>query len=741
VHLQWLVPTWVWPLLLLAAVGGAVWVRRVYRRTVPQPSPSTRRLLVVLRTAAVVIVLLAVARPLLVLDRDVREPAVVAVVLEDSGSMALRDRDDRPTRWRQAVGVAAAIDSTLAASGTGAEFVLLRGNGRDALEPTDLASARVDTPTAVGSDLPAIVTRTRQRLLTRSLRGIVVLSDGHSDAGRSEGRPGRTPLWLAGVGDPEGQADRRLADLRYPDAVHVGEPLLVDVAVRQQAAASGDSLRVRLRHEGRVVDERAGPAADLRRWELTWTPTEVGLAVLEVEVAALDNERFLANNRATLAVDVQKDRARVLLLGPTAGWDARFLAQAALAEPRLALETVRPGPDGPRLADSLAAWRPPTSAAGWREDWEAVVLAGPPTGLLADAGETLAAAVDEGLGLLVLAADAAAEQAPRRWTEPLRQVLPVEPEGPRLRPIDARLQIADGGRGHPVLADLDDGGGLAQLPPVRLISPARVRGGARPLLLAGTEPLLVAAPPSAGRVLWFGGRRLWELAFWQRPEGGAAGDHAGRRLLRQLLLWTALGDEAGGVTWLGRQLAFEEGQALPVAVRWRDLRGDPVTEHPVTVLVQRAEAGETEAGETEAGETEARHTLRPVAARPGEYAGTLPPLAPGRWRLVPRGEDDPPVVGAAREVVVTAAASELRQVSQDRRNLRQTAARLGGRALDVGDAGERAMLLGELGALDLGARRAVRQARLEPGATWPWLLVATLLLGAEWLVRRRAGLL
>ena len=448
-------------------------------------------------------------------------------------------------------------------------------------------------------------------------------------------------------------------------------------------------------------------------------------------MAALDNERFLANNRATLAVDVQKDRARVLLLGHTAGWDARFLAQAALAEPRLALETVRPGPDGPRLADSLVAWRPPAAAAAWLADWDAVVLAGPPTAPLVGAGEALTAAVDEGLGLLVLAADAAAEQAPRRWTEPLRRALPVVPEGPRLRPVDARVRIAEAGRGHPVLADLDDGGGLAQLPPVRLISPARVRDGARPLLLAGSAPLLVAAPPSGGRVLWFGGRRLWELAFWQRPEGLPAADHAGRRLLRQLLLWAALGDEASGVNWLGRRLAYEEGQALPVAVRWRDLRGDPVTEHPVTVLVQRDDPTGTEAS----------HTLRPEPSRPGEYAGTLPPLAPGRWRLVPRGEDDPPVVGAAREIVVTAAASERRQVSQDRRNLRQTAARLGGRALDAGNAGDRAALLDDLGALDLGARRAVRQARLEPAASWPWLLAATLLLGAEWLVRRRAGLL
>lgn len=725
-----MMPTWAWGPLLIAAVAWVIWVQRVYARTVPAPRPAMRRLLTGLRIAAGLLVLLALARPLLVTEQAVEEPAVLAVVIEDSGSMALQDRDDRPTRWRGALAQAAAIDSLAQAAGADVEFLLMRGNGRGDLVATTLAEARQDTPRAVGSDLPALVSQARQRLLARPLRGLVVFSDGHSDPGRLAGAAGGAPLWLVGVGDPDGVADRSVTDLRYPDAVHVGEPVLVDLAVRQPTAtAPGDSVTVRLRLGDEVVDERSGPASDLTRWELTWTPRDAGLAVLEVEVSALDNERFQGNNRATLAVDVAEERARVLLLAPRPGWDGRFLSQAALAEPRLQLRVVRPGPDGPVFADSLASWQAPSDAAAWRRDWDAVVLAGPPGDLLPDGGQELAGAVRQGLGLLVLVGDDTGTVVTPPWTRPVADLLPVRGIAGRSRPGEFQLQLAPDGRGHPVLDGV--GGDLAALPPLRWLMPTELRPGARPLLQAGDRPVLAAWEQGTGRAAWFGARRLWELAFWQPAQQGPVAARPGEQLVRQLLLWTAVGDQRGGLAWLGRQLVFEEGEPVPVAVAWRDLRGDPRAGAEVTVEV----SGEGEA----AGDR--IHRLRPDPSRPGIYESVLPPLPPGRWQLTPRGLGDPPVPGTAREVVVTDAARERAQVRQDRRYLRQLAARVGGTAVDGDQAAGRATLLAELSGLPLEAEQTRRQARLEPGASWAWLVVVVSMLGVEWFLRRRQGLL
>ena len=724
--------------MVLVAAGCVVWARWTYARTVPLPPLGARRWLVALRASVCLLVLVAVARPLLIRLQTVQEPALVAVVVEDSGSMALRDLAGGADRWRRAWTVAAALDSLVSARDIGATVEMSRGNGRLPLVAQPLAPARADTPRAVGTDLPALIAQARQQYLGRPLRALVVISDGHSESVATVTGGGALPLLLVGVGDVQGPADRYLADLRYPDTVHRGEPLTVELAVGQRwgaATVGGDSLRVVLRQAEEVVASAVVPGGDLVRLELTWTPAETGLAVLEVEVAALDNERFPGNNRATLAVDVQKDRARLLLIAPKPGWDVRFLAQAAQRESRLGLTVVRPGPAGPVLADSLTAWQAPLTAAAWREDWDGVVLVGPPGAWLPDGGAELERAVRQGLGLCILAGDVASDHRTRIWPVPLRRSLPVELESDRLLAGEFFLDAPDQASRHPVLAGVTHGTGagsaLADLPPLRRLQPARVKPIGEVLLLAGPDrPLLVASRLEAGRILWFGGRRLWEQAFWQLPAQQEAVEHPGRRLLRQMLLWTALGDESEGVALLGQRLVYEEGEPLPVAARWRDLRGVAVIGRDLEVEVAPAGGGESRV-----------YSLRPDPIRPGIASAELPPLPPGRWRLTPRGGGETGVTGPARDIVVTRAEREQAQVRQDRRSLRQTADRLGGLYLDAERPEDVARLLASVAQLDLAPADTMRQDRHEPASGWPWLALAVGLLTAEWLLRRRHGLL
>ncbi len=729
---QWQIPVWGWPVLVAAAVACAWWTWRAYADTTPAPAPRVRRLLASLRVAVCLAVLLAVAGPLLVRTRTVVEPAVVALVVEDSGSMALADGPAGPDRWRRAWDAVAMADSVLAASGDAPDVIVMQGNGRAAPVPRILAEAVVDTPRAVGTDLASLVAQVRQQLLARQLRGIVLVSDGHGEPAAAAMSAG-VPVVLAGVGEAAGGADRYLADLRYPDRVHRGEPMTVEVAVGQRreagAATPADSLRVTLSRDGEVVAEAKAPAADLVRRDLVFTPDRTGLTVLEVAVEALDNERFPGNNRATIAVDVRPDRSRVLLLAPVPGWDVRFLAQAARREARLGLTVVQPGPTGPVLADSLVAWQAPMTASAWTDAWDAVVLAGPPGAWLPDVGVSLAAAVNDGLGLLMLAADGSSERRARPWPVPLLNVAPVQTVGDLPTRGDFVVAAAAGGATHPVTGGLGDG--LGDLPPLRWLQRAQARTGGDVLLEAAAGgPVLVVGRPGRGRTLWFGGRRLWEQAFWQLPAQGGEGEHPGARLLRQMLLWTTLGDDAGGIALLGSRLVFEEGEPVPVAVSWRDLGGDPVVGRPMVLDVAAEGGGEART-----------FALQPDPARPGVAVGTVPPLPPGRWVLTPRGGGDDGPAGDPRRVVVTRAGSEQAQVGQDRRALRQLAGRLGGAYVDLAGAGGRDEFLAAVAELEADPVPVARRSRHEPAAGWPWLVLSVGLLGAEWSMRRRQGLL
>jgi hypothetical protein len=757
-HILWFLPPWGWLVIVLAGVVGFLHARWVYRRTVPMPTDRVRRLLVGLRTSAVAFLLLALGQPVLLRLLPQREPAVVAVVVEDSGSMGLADATtDTPTaaaRWSAGWDLAIDIGAMLAEAGDDAEMVCLRGNGLRAPEATSPAAAVAGDPDAVGTDLDVLLAQARQQLLGRAVRGLVLVADGNTTTADGVNAPpaaaeSGAPTWVVGVGDPVGPADRLLTDLRYPEIVFQGEAATIEVAVAdrfQLPAAKGSPATVRLREGGAVIAEATRPGVgDLQRFTLRFTANETGMRVYTLEVSALANERFLGNNQATIVIDVRKDRARLLLLAPRLGWDARFLAQAAEKEPRLALETVHPGERGPVLADSMAAWRAPTTVEGWRR-WDGVILMGPPGSFVPDAS-ALAQAVRAGMGLLVLTASSGSGDVHGRvdeWPTPLKDIVPVRVTAGGRRGGESFLALAPDANRHPILAEVLGGAvagpPLSGLPPLRGVRAVTVRDEGRTLLVAADTsgapqgaPVLVVGQAGAGRVAWFGGWQLWELAFWEPPHDLAADDRQPvRRLLRNLLVWTALGEQQSGVSLLGRRLVYQEGEPVKVEARWLDLRGEPVTDQRLSVRLEY---------EDRPAETARTFSLRPDLSRPGVGVADLPPLPAGRYRVTPIGGGETPLEGPARPLVVTPATVEQTQVRQDRRHLRQLAARTGATYVDAQAPEERQQLIAAVAGLDLAPVVLARERRWDLWSSWPYLTAVVVLLATEWIVRRRQGML
>lgn len=770
----WPLPTWAWPLLPAAALILVVWVHSQYGRTVPAVPAGRRRLLVALRSAALILLLLALAGPSLYQTSRRERPPEIVVVVDDSGSMALPDGGGGATRWRAALRLAAAVDSLARRRGGGVTVTLLRGNG---LEPArELTPGTVgadadgaESPGAIGTDLDGLLREVAGRWSGRPLRAVALITDGHSSAG-PPAAPTRAaagaacPVLAIGVGDPVGPPDRLIEDLRYPDVAYQGDRIAVaaDIGVRA-GADDGAPITVRLRAGGRIVAEAvrpADPGDGVFELELTVPAQTPGLQVYDIEVAPLANERFRDNNRATLAVDVRRDRSRLLCLAGRPGWDARFLAQAAAAESRLRLDTVYRGRTGLVLADSQRAWASPRQAAGWRR-WDGVALLG--WGDLRHEVDwrSLGAAVEEGLGLLVLAAGASAGSAPSGKApgeaagadaseappSDLADLLPVAMAATGWRPGPWQLRPDPEGAAHPLLAGVTHGTppgrGLdnGRFPPLARIMDAVPQAGAVTLLRGegaaaarGVEPpVLVAGRRGQGHVTWFGAQRLWELAFWETPQAPATdGEHPGRRLLRNLLIWTASGGQESGLRLTGRRQVYQEGERMRLETQWTDLRGLPVTDRPVAVELRSAE---------EAAAQPRLFATEPTADRPGWAQAVLPPLPPGRYTARPVSPGSPPVEGPEVSFVVTPRSLEAGQTRQDRQALRALAARWGGSYVP-GDAPDAtAQLAAALARVPWTGDRQAAQRRRDPWRGWPLLIMATALLGAEWAIRRGSGML
>ena len=782
---HWSTPAWMWPLLLVVAAGAVFLALWAYDRTIPRPPGRLRRILGILRSAVFILLVAAIAGPVFSLLRIGSVSAELLVVIEDSGSMSIRDNDDPESsarsdprsRWEGALAWAAALDSIFSGHAPAVDMVFLRGNGLDPVREFRLDDPVISSPTRHGTDLAVLLRQARDRMAGRSVRAMVLISDGQetrsspvgnrqlgahglSDGESVQGAHVTVPLMVVGVGDPSGSADRVIKDLRYPETAHEGDEVLVEFSVDHRFASGyvGSSLQVRLVGKTGVMTEMTLPVVDrVVPVSLGFKPDGHGLQVYSLEVSTLDNERFLDNNKASLAIDVRKERSRLLLLTGAPGWDVRFLAQAAASEERINLAVVFPAANGLVFADSLVPWVAPDDPSGW-STWDGVIISDWSGPLTTQDWEPLRAAVEGGLGLLVIpGAGTGGPQGPVAPPQTLARMLPVLVTGWHWSSGPLFASVVSSQAGHPILEGLQGsremmaGKGLVALPPLHRLVKTGTRSGAMVLMTGrrreqvtgvADSPLLVINKLGEGRVAWFGGRSLWEVAFWDLSRGGAdpavagsdSGGSHGRRLLRNLLVWTSSGEKNSGPVFTGRQKVFQEGQRIRLAAQWRDMRGRPVVGRKLSLQLRQDVAGVDSSRVR-------TFTLSRRDGASGFAEVALPPLPPGRYSVQLVGEGDPPVKGRIESLVVSGHSIESTQVRMDRRRLVQLAARGRGEFFMVSpsEAGNR--LFENLLAQDWSGEELTRMNRLDLWSGWPFLGLVTILLGLEWFLRRRNGLL
>jgi len=727
-NIEWTAPLlWTLPLVALMVATGP-WTRRHYRRTTPSVSLSLRRLLILIRSLAVVVLLVAALGPVLVFEREVVEPAVVRVLVEDSRSMAMGDGADGRSRWRTATALAAEVDSVVAGLDGGVVTELIRGNGIAAARPLNVPAS---PPEADGTSLTRLL---RDGGAAGPARITVLLTDGHQTTGNGTAVASNGAVALVGVGDPVGPPDVHVQMPRTPDEAQVGDEIAVEIEVA--LGGWGDrpvpELTVVLEHEGVEVGRRMlKPAAGdaLARCEIVDVPDSAGLRVLTARVLPVAGEALTANNDASAAVVVREGRQRILLLASRPGWMVRFLAVAAAGEERVDVSVVAPTASGPAFAEG-GVWTAPATADAWAR-WDGVIVADAGAG--AWLGEGFAAAASEGLGVLFIAAT-----GDRPWSEDLKALWPVSAPG-RSELGARRLRVAPDAAGHPVLTGLNDLDASLRLgPPVPMVSVVEAGGGARVVLEArGAEggdprPVLVTRRDGSGRTAWLGGADLWEQVFWRPPTGLRAAGPGLEPLLANLLVWLAQGTDEIGATLLGRRHVYHEGEPFEVRARSLELGGRPGAP-PTRLEVRRLDGG----GDFE----DVRLSMRPVPGDERISAVVVGPLPPGRYELAPLGDEAIEAVGPSREIAVTATSLEDRQGRQDRTALRALATSLDATLLDGNSNAGRRSLLRLISDLDLQADRRTVRSTLMPWSTWPFVVLVVLLLGLEWFLRRRHGLL
>ena len=715
---------------LLVAAVVAVW------RWPAGLSPGRRAALLALRLLVIGAVAWLIVQPEVRWRSRRNLPAEVAVLLDASRSMGIRDAGPeadvtRAQAVREAVAASAEAFAALAPRAAVRPYAF----GSRARPADTLAAEPADPRTDLAEGLRAVAGRSRgvQGPFAPKLAAVVVVSDGCANrrpgdavaVARDLARRG-VPVHTVLAGSPvptEGTRDVAVRGVRAPDRAFAGNQAEVRATVAALGLA-GTTVEVVLSVDGEVADRRRlTPDAPRTVDEIVFAPRleKPGPARLCLSVEPVEGERVTTNNRAETTVRVEQGGIRALYLqgrlSPEGKYLARTLADAREIDlERRLLVGKAPGPAAPKPADL--------------ESVDVLIVGDVPAAALPP--ETIARVrqrIRTGeLGLLMLGGLDA--YGPGGWAgAELADVLPFgieashgQVKGPltfRLTKEGARHAVFRGDRGGALPASALDS--LPALPGASEVGAVRADGRVLANSAEGA-PLLAVRTVGEGRVAAATCDTTWPWALATEKTGGPA---MHRRLWRRVVVWLALRDGPPGDDF------YVMTDRTQVVLTDR--------ERPPQVLVTVGVRGDEPPGVRVEGPATATVALvrRPGAdASQAEYRGMARLREAGTYTVVAEGT----VAGEARRaeapVTVREHDFEFASLLADADRLGQVAQAGGGTACGLEGLPD---LLTELaGWVQPQHVPAERRVSLAKGQVFLAVIVA--LMAAEWLVRRRWGL-
>ncbi len=369
-------------LLLIAAALIGIPAVLSYGTVRGKSSRRDRWVLGGLRAASLLLLVVCLFRPMLLLSAAVPQRNYVGVLIDDSRSMRITDRDGKPrSDW-----VAHALggpDSALLQS--------LRKKFTVRLFRFSAAAQRIDSVAELRyasneTHIGDAIEQARQELDAVPLSGLVVVSDGADNSRAPIGdellslRARSVPIFTVGLGAEQFDKDIEIQRVEASHSVLKGGALVADVMIRQRGYG-GQRVPLVIEDSGHIVSQdtivlpRDGDVAPVR---VTVTADHAGARAFTFRIPVQQGEQVAENNAHSTLVDVRDGREKILYIEGEPRYETRFIRAAVAADSNIQLVTLLRTADKKFLrldidsATDLAAGFPKTRAELFR--YRAIIL-------------------------------------------------------------------------------------------------------------------------------------------------------------------------------------------------------------------------------------------------------------------------------------------------------------------------------------------------------------------------------
>ncbi|HXK60991.1 MAG TPA: glutamine amidotransferase [Acidobacteriota bacterium] len=741
------VPAWLIPGVAVVLALGVYWLSRtrrgsvleVFDPTAAQPRHTPLWVPVLLRSAVLAAILFMLLQPTLVVSTLSPRENIVAVLVDDSKSMTLRD-----------VGEGTRLDAVKR---------LLSAEERGFLEALEqrfqtrlFSFAGENHPLKSAADLKAEGKRTSveaalqgvlREFSSAPLVSVVLISDGADNSSANLGsvldeyRSQKVTISSVGVGQTSIDRDIEIVQASAPGTV-LPDSVTQAVVSLKSTGFGGREVRVEVRESGKLVNAkqvRLEGGDEPQVVDLDMIPKGRGVKSYTISVVPQDGEAITVNNTQRLLLNVEDTQPKILYLEGTPRWEFKFIRQALQKDRNLQLVTLLRTSgnkfyrQGVESEDNLASGFPASREELFQ--YKALIIGSIEASFFTkDQAQMIADFVSQrGGGFMMLGGKSSFDAGNYRDTV-IADLLPVvlgdrQPDS-SYTPEPTKLELTSYGQNHPITRlDTDETQNASRwnsLPEIGNFNwISRTKPGATVLARGkGSKgPILLAAQRfGRGRALAFTGDSSWR---WRMEMPSTDNSH--HIFWRQTMRWLVSSAPDQVSLDLGDGV-YHEGDAVRVGIDVNDPAFRGINDADVNVSIL-SPSGKTSA-----------FPVKWSGQKDGLYLGAFRPEEKGVYEVkaIATGRDGGQIGEARQYLVVGDSNQEFFGAGQNQNLLTHVASQTGGKYYTLSEARQ---IPEEL----------VYQER--PNSVpqylslWDMPILFLIICGgltAEWLLRRRGGL-
>jgi len=319
--------------LILGLIVLIAYTFYVYRFTIPAISPLKKSILILLRTLAILILLLVLFEPIITFAKNIIIEPTNLIFVDNSRSIQIKDGTKREEVEKNFLNDLK--NSNISKSSELYSFgSKIKSVNYDSLSQFNFSEG--------GTNFSEIFSEAAKT--ERNISSITIVSDGDITDGANPlftAEKLNIPVYTIGIGDSSRKNDVELKNVLYNQMIYAGTPTTVLATINNKGFA-GKTVNVSLYEGSKLEDQKNIQLSPdgTQNISLNYNPKTAGEKKLSVNISALEGESTKANNKKIFYVNVLSNKIKVLLISGAPSPDVTFIKNALTEDKNLMVNSI-----------------------------------------------------------------------------------------------------------------------------------------------------------------------------------------------------------------------------------------------------------------------------------------------------------------------------------------------------------------------------------------------------------------